>query len=136
MRTNIVVIGIVMLLGVQAGAQQLDVLGTWRGTSTCVDKEHYPACGDETVVYEVRAKGTVRDTVTIRADKIVNDAREFMGENDFGRQADGSWATDIRTRIHAVWSIHVTGDHMTGAMVEEPVHRKIRDIKLDRARGS
>ena len=29
-----------------------DLLGTWRGTSTCVDHIAAPACQDEVIVYE------------------------------------------------------------------------------------
>ena len=63
--------------------QAVDILGSWRGTSTCVDKVHYPSCKDEQVIYDVRRKGSAPDTVTLRADKLVNGVSEFMAEFDF-----------------------------------------------------
>ena len=32
-----------------------ELIGTWRGTSTCTDRVAAPACNDETVVYEFSA---------------------------------------------------------------------------------
>jgi len=83
------------------GAQEVDIVGSWRGTSLCVDKEHFPACRDEQVIYDARPKGSARDTVTIRADKIVNGGREFMAEFDFSRtRIVPGWRTII-TRVSA-----------------------------------
>src|SRR5205085_12209201 len=60
---------IAALLAIPASAlqaQNASILGTWRGTSTCVDKENHPACNDEIVIYDVRAVPNARDTVTLR----------------------------------------------------------------------
>ena len=40
-----IALGLAALLDISA------FLGTWRGTSTCVDRELAPACKDEIVVY-------------------------------------------------------------------------------------
>ena len=59
----------VLLVGlVQADTS---ILGTWRGTSTCVDKVAFPACHDEVVIYEIRSHLTAADSVIVRADKVV-----------------------------------------------------------------
>jgi len=57
------------------------LLGTWRGTSTCTDRVAAPACNDEVVVYEF-TKGVKPGTVHWAADKVVNGKREPMGEMD------------------------------------------------------
>ena len=120
-----------------AGAQTQGaiIVGTWRGTSTCVDREHYPACTDEQVIYDVRPHRDSPDTVALRADKVVNGVREFMSENDFVRQADGAWTTDIRTpRVTLRVTLRITGKRMTGTVTDLSSDRRIRDMALTRAR--
>ena len=111
----------------------MDIVGSWRGTSLCVDKEHFSACKDEQVIYDVRRKRSARDTVTLRADKVVNGVREFMGEFDFSRTPDSSWVAQYenpRVRIRIV--LRVRGAHLTGALTDEPTGRRVRDIALER----
>jgi hypothetical protein len=121
-----------------AKAQQPDILGSWRGTSLCVDKANFPACKDEQVIYDARPKGTARDTVTIRADKVVNGVREFMGEFDFGLAADSSWVAEFQNpRVRIKIILRVRGAQMNGALTDEPSGRRVRAIALERvpARG-
>jgi hypothetical protein len=117
-----------------AAAQIATIVGTWRGTSTCVDKEHFPACQNEQVVYEGRLTHDSPDTVTIRADKILNGAREFMGELLFAPQADSSWTAEVQTpRAHFLVRLRRVGDGLTGVMTDLPSGRRIREIVLERA---
>lgn len=110
------------------------IIGTWQGTSTCVDRTHYPSCQDEQVVYTVRSHAGTRDTVTLRAEKIVNGAREMMSEDDFVRQRDGSWAATLRTRrFHLRILLRVSGDRMTGQLTDLDAQRKVRDMALRRS---
>jgi hypothetical protein len=116
-------------------AQTRSIVGTWRGTSTCVDKEHFPGCNDEQVVYEIRLTHSAPDTVTVRADKIVNGVRQFMGDLSFTPQDDSAWTTDFRTpRVHFLMRLHPVGDRMTGTMTDAASGRRIRDIALERSR--
>ena len=132
-RIHILAILVIPLVGVHTNAQNVDIIGSWRGTSLCVDKVHFPACHDEQVIYDVQGKRTSSDTVTLRADKVVNGAREFMGEFDFSRKPDSTWVTTyenprIRMRI-VLW---VRGSQMTGVMTDEPSARRIREIAVAR----
>ena len=114
-------------------AQDVGIVGSWHGTSLCVDKVHFPACKDEEVIYDVRRKGRAPDTVTLRADKVVNGVREFMGEFDFGRAADSAWVTtyaNARVRIRIV--LRVRGSQVTGVMTDEPSARRVREISVAR----
>jgi len=123
---------VLSLTSVPAYAQHVDIVGTWRGTSMCVDKAHFPACKDEQVIYDVRPKGSAEDPVTLRADKVVNGVREFMGEFDFHR-TDSTWVTEYqnpRIRIRIV--LRVRADHMTGVLTDVPSGRRVRDLTLDR----
>lgn len=123
----------VLIAWASAAPQAVDIVGSWRGTSLCVDKTHFPACHDEQVIYDVRGKGSVRDTVTVRADKVVNGVREFMAEFDFHLVADGSWVADYQTaRVHFQIALRVRGAHMTGSLTDEPTGRRVRAISLER----
>ena len=117
-----------------ASAQQADIVGSWRGKSLCADKAHFPACNDEDVIYDVARKGTSRDTVTLRADKIVNGKRDFMAEFDFVRAPDGSWVTGFHNeRVDIRIVLRVKDGQMTGVMTDEKSGHKVRDISLERS---
>lgn len=113
----------VALLGPAAARAQSvtsQIVGEWHGTSTCVDKARHPACNDEVVIYDVRALART-DSVTLRADKVVNGVRDFMGEFHFGRDSTGTWVADFRNpRVHLRITIVVTGTSMTGQVVDVP----------------
>jgi len=124
---------VIALFWVPARPQHPDLVGSWRGTSTCVDKVHFPACKDEHVVYDVQPKGGAPDTVTLRADKVVNGVREFMGEFDFHRAPDSTWVAEYenpRVRIRIV--LRVQGDHLTGVLTDEPAGQRVREIAAAR----
>ena len=120
----------------RAHSQTAEIVGSWRGTSLCVDKVNYPACKDEQVIYDVAAKGSSRDTVNLRADKIVNGVREFMGDFDFGRAPDSTWIAKYenpRVRLRIV--LRIRDDHMAGFLTDEISGRRVREMALDRVRS-
>src|SRR4051794_31932472 len=73
------------------------IVGTWRGSSVCVDRQAAPACNDETVVYDIVAVPGSSPKVTVKADKIVNGERVRMGDLDFTPEPGGGWSTEIET---------------------------------------
>src|SRR3954471_8358863 len=86
---------------VAIGSQSPGIVGTWRGTSLCSDKVASPSCNDEQAIYDIRPKGSSRDTVTVHARKLANGVREEVSTDDFVRRPDGSWQTDLATaRYH------------------------------------
>jgi len=118
---------------ISLSAQDPDIVGSWRGTSVCVDKVHFPACKDEQVIYDARRKGSAPDTVTLRADKVVNGVREFMAEFDFSRAPDSTWVTKYETpRVRLRIVLRVRGSRMTGVLTDEPSSRRVRDITVTR----
>jgi hypothetical protein len=126
---------LVLVVGPVSVTAQTGLVGIWRGTSTCIDREHFPACKDEQVFYEARLTHSSPDTVTIRADKLVDGSREFMGELFFTPQADSSWTAGVHTpRVHFFVTIHRAGDRLSGAMTDVVSGRRIREIVLERAR--
>jgi hypothetical protein len=130
---------IVLAILVQANAlfpripQEVPIVGSWQGTSLCVNKTEFPGCNDEEVIYDVKRKGTARDTVTVRADKVVNGVREFMGEFDFIRARDSSWAAEYQNpRVHIRIVLRINATRLVGLMTDEPSGRRIREITLAR----
>jgi hypothetical protein len=128
--------GLVLMVGsVPARGQTSAIVGSWRGTSICVDREHYPACKDEQVIYEARVSHTSPDTVTIRADKVVDGNREFMGEYAFTLQEGGSWTSEAQTsRYHLLLRLQLAGDRLTGTLTDLASGHRVRDIALERAK--
>lgn len=109
-------------------------LGTWRGTSTCVDKAAFPACNDEDVIYVAQAMGARADSITLRADKIVAGARESMGDLHFGLVSSGTWQAEIQTgRDGSRWTLTVAGGQMTGTLVDLASGKLVRRVSLRRA---
>jgi len=135
LRARLPVLAILVLphTWVPTTAQDVAIIGSWRGTSVCVDKVHFPACRDEHVIYDVRRKGSSTDTVTLRADKVVNGVREFMAEFEFNRAPDSTWvATFENPRVHIRIVLRVRGSQMTGVLTDEPSARRIREIVVAR----
>ena len=116
------------------GADLGAFLGTWRGTSTCVNREFAPACKDEVVVYEV-AKTEKPDTVHLKAYKIVNGEKGLMGESDFTFDAKKKcWSSEFENgRVHIVQCLTIQGKAMKGTINDVPTGTKIRamDLKHD-----
>jgi hypothetical protein len=111
-------------------------VGTWRGSSLCVDREAAPACKDEQVVYEIAANPGKPNTVTVKADKVVGGKRESMGDLEFTHEAkSGSWTSEFENpRVHVLWRLTVTGETLKGTLVALPsgaVARKM-DLKKEK----
>jgi hypothetical protein len=108
------------------------ILGSWRGTSTCVDKVAFPSCHDEVVIYDVRPAAS-RDSVILAADKIVNGVRDPMGEYTLGRAENGAWVSEMETpRFHLRLTLTIAGSRMTGALIQLPSGRHSRAMALQR----
>jgi hypothetical protein len=110
------------------------IVGTWRGTSTCTDRVAAPACRDETVVYEFTPGrgGTVHWT----ADKVVDGRRERMGEFDLSfDRAEACWKVEFSSpRVRGVWRLAVDGSRMTGSARLLPGNEKVRTLDLRKDR--
>ena len=79
----------------QGGGTVDEIVGTWSGSSVCVDRQAAPACNDEQVVYEINASPGKPNTVTNKADKVVDGKRVSMGVLEFPRDAkNGRWTSE------------------------------------------
>jgi hypothetical protein len=116
------------------------ILGAWRGTSVCVNREAAPACRDEEVVYEFRElTPPVADKLAVKADKIVDGKIVPMGmlEVTWDPKA-GAWSCDFQTqRFHGLWSYAPPrGDELAGTLVSLPDRTLLRKAAARRvARG-
>ena len=110
-----------------------EFLGTWRGTSTCVNREIAPACNDETVVYEVRPSETPKAAL-LAADKIVDGKRVSMGDLEFVySEKEGCWRSEFTTpRVHGVWCLVIEGPNMTGRLRVLPQDADVRKVTAKR----
>jgi hypothetical protein len=109
-----------------------DIVGTWSGSSICVNREAAPACADEQVVYEIAATPGRAMTVTVKADKVVDGKRVPMGDLDFTRDTrEDPWTTTIDTpRVHAIWQLTVKNGALTGTMMLLPSKVLVRKMDL------
>lgn len=113
--------------------QASGLVGSWRGTSTCVDRVHFPSCHDEEVIFDAVARDSGGDTVTVRADKIVQGHREFMGESNYVRGSDGLWVAEFRNeRVHTRLTLRLSGSKLIGHIIDIPTGRTVRDQALTR----
>jgi len=112
------------------------ILGTWRGTSICVNLEAAPACKNEEVIYEFReTTPPVAGKLNVNADKIVDGKAVPMGEFDLvWVPAEGAWNYEIQTpRSHALWSFkQPAGDELAGTLVRLPDRTLVRKASAHR----
>lgn len=128
-------IAAVMVVGLQAATPADKIVGTWHGTSLCVDKQVDVACHDEDVIYEVDSAAGPRGPVRMQADKIVNGVRENMGVLRLTYDsAQDQWFVDLTGRLRARWTFDAHGDFMIGDLSELPAHRQMRRVNAKRVR--
>ena len=109
------------------------ILGTWRGSSICVDPARDTACRDEDVIYEVDSAASPSGPVRMLADKVVNGLRQPMGGFHLAYDAvQRAWSVDLQTRTQARWSFAPMGDQMSGTLTEVPSGRLIRRVAVRR----
>jgi len=101
---------LLLLLAISSSATAQDanakaILGTWRGTSICVNLEASPGCKNEEVIYEFRElTPPAAGKLNLKAEKIVDGKAVPMGELDLvWVSAEGAWSSEIQTpRVHAL----------------------------------
>jgi hypothetical protein len=110
-----------------------ELLGIWRGPSSCTDRVAAPACRDEDAVYEFTA-GPRPGVVHWIADKMVDGKRQNMGEADVTYDAAGHcWKAEVTSpRVKSVWRLVVSGSHLTGTARLLPGNETIRKLDLTR----
>lgn len=118
--------------GEARGGGITELVGNWSGESVCVDKEKFPACNDERVVYRVAVAPGKSDTVTITMDKIVDGRPETMATLDFAYDAQKHTLSGEFTRNNrrGIWEFVVKGDSLEGTLSTLPERALVRRIKV------
>ena len=110
------------------------ILGTWRGTSICVDHATDRACKDERVVYVFRPVEGRPDSVQLEASKIVNGELQLMGVLGLKRDSLDVWSHEFTTPsgFHGRWAYKVRSSGLSGTLVELPSRRRVRRVAVRR----
>src|SRR5262249_26357841 len=118
-----------------ATADVAKIVGTWRGTSTCVDLKAAPACKDEVVVYEIAAGPGSADKVGVKGGKGGNGERQHMGDLEYTLGKDGVWTSEFESpNVRSRWTLTVHGSKMTGTGTLVPSNAPIRRMELQKDR--
>jgi stress response protein SCP2 len=109
-----------------------NLTGNWSGESICVNKDKFPACHDEQVVYRIAKSSGQSNMLTVTMDKIVNGKPETMGVLDFVYDAQKQALSGEFTRNnrHGIWEFTVKGDLMDGTLATLPDKTIVRRIKV------
>lgn len=120
-----------------AAAPRAAILGTWKGTSTCVKSPEFPSCHDEVVVYEVKESASGGEAATLAAFKIVDGEKQFMGDLEFTWDAkQEAWVSEFTNgRVHVLWTFFVRGDDITGTLVDLPSKHLIRNVAVKKQKS-
>lgn len=112
------------------------LVGDWFGESICVNKEKFPACNDEQVVYHIVVASGKTDTVTVAADKIVNGKPEAMGTFDFTYDAQKRTLTSEfkNDKVHIIFELAVKDDLLEGTLSTLPDQTVVRRIKVKKGK--
>lgn len=107
-----------------AQPKAIPVAGTWEGESVCqVPKP----CTTEHVIYEIT--GSAPDQITIKADKVVNGERQWMGAIACRwSEKDQMLRCPMEGRRPADWVFHLGGNTLSGTLTmrdEKLLYRKV-----------
>lgn len=116
----------------QQGSGISQLVGNWSGESICVNKEKFPACHDEQVVYRIVQRPSKSNTLTVTMDKIVSGKPENMAVLDFVYEPQKKTLSSEFTRNgrHGIWEFVVKDDLMDGTLTTLPDKTLVRRIKV------
>jgi hypothetical protein len=123
------IFGVLLLLASNAFAQSKSpITGEWEGDSVCqVPKP----CTTEHVIYEIRPGNAGK--VVIKADKVVDGQREWMGDIPCDWvAAEQRLSCPMEGRKPVVWTFRLTGDQLTGTAILREGDVLIRKIAVHR----
>jgi hypothetical protein len=115
---------LLMSAPVLSTAQTNTIIGEWRGTSIC--QQRNSSCNDETVVYKITSINQ-KDSFAFAAYKIINGNPDFMGTLNFKYNAQAQTLECI-FKENWRWVFKVSGDKMEGTLTkinEKLLYRKI-----------
>ncbi len=117
-----------------APAPKAEILGLWKGSSTCTKIEGNEFCHDETIVYNFVDVPGKPATVALKAAKIVDGTvvRSFDLYFVYRPEA-GDWACEFdRGTSRGVWTYVAAGDGLTGTAMLLPERKIVRNVTAKR----
>jgi hypothetical protein len=120
----------------ERGQGPQEILGRWRGRSTCIKAEWNSACNDEEVVYEFVPAGADPSRIMLHAAKIIGGTPEPMYDLAFAYDtATARWDGDFaNSRVRIRWSYRVRGDSLQGQVTLLPSGQIGRNVIAWRSR--
>lgn len=118
----------------EVAAPKSEILGLWKGTSTCTKVEGNEFCRDETIVYNFVDVPSRPAAVTLKAARIVDGVlvRSFDLYVTF-RPEKREWTCEFdRDKSRGVWTYVVSGDALTGTGVLLPELKTVRNVTAKR----
>lgn len=128
-------IAVMLLIFVSSSGNAQDeassILGRWRGSSLCTDREKVPGCKDEEVVYRVtRSAPDAPRSVHMDARKLVEGVEVPMGEMELIFDLESKqWVSEFRNaRVHILWSFRAEGLDLTGTCTDLESRAVVRRV--------
>lgn len=118
--------------GALAGSEV--IVGEWRGSSVCTNRQIAPACADEQVRLLFTARSADRQVIHLEAQKLVGTSYETMFEIDvqYSAVAD-EWSYAFETsRFNARWTFRVHSDRLAGKLTDQGSGSQIRQVTAKR----
>ena len=112
------------------------LIGDWSGESICANKEKFPACHDEKVVYHITRVADKPNTVNLSADKIVDGKPDNMGNYDFvydpkKQTLTSEYKTD---RVDILMEFSLKDDVLDGTMTSLPDKTQARRMTVKKGK--
>ena len=117
-----------------APAPKAEILGLWKGSSTCAKIEGNEFCHDERIVYNFVDVPDKPATVALKAARIVDGTvvRAFDLYFDY-RPDTGDWACEFdRDKSRGLWTYVIAGDGLTGTAMLLPERKIVRNVAAKR----
>jgi hypothetical protein len=119
---------------VPATAPKAEILGIWKGTSTCAKVEGNEFCHDETIVYNFTDVTSQPATVSLKAARIVDGTlvRSFDLFLTY-RPESHDWNCEFdRSNARGAWTYAVADDGLTGRATLLPEGTVVRNVTAKR----
>jgi hypothetical protein len=115
-------------------APKAEILGLWKGTSTCTKVDLNEFCRDETVVYNFVDVPEQPGTVELKAARIIDNSLKPMYTLFFTYRPDeGRWTSAFeRPQVRGIWAYAVHGGDMTGTASVLPSLTVVRNVEAKR----